>query len=712
VTVTTINVNDMHCASCSNKIRNALNGFAGIQNLQFNPVRRQVFVTHDDGVSSANLLETIELAGFHPHLERDSRFVWQASRDLLKRFGVAGLAMMQVMMVQIALYAGAFQGIEESIRRLLEFTALLFCIPVVVYAAVPFFRSALTSIRHGLNMDAPIALAVSIAFTISLVNTMRGSGEVYYDSVVMFTFLMLGARYLEQRLRHRLGVEDSLQASMPRFANVVEADRISARPLTDIAAGARLWIAEGEQIPLDGTLDSTQAVVEEALLTGESDWQQRRRGDTLFAGTLNRGQGFYLRVTAALEDSRVAEIDKLANTALDAKHHLARLADKVARVFVPSILLIAAATYLLWSWFDPAQALPAALAVLVVSCPCALSLATPAALTAALTRLRQAGVLVKNSRALEVTTELKHVFFDKTGTLTDPRTQVTAVHGLDGRSDAEYLLYAAALQAHAAHPLADAFKDGAVTPAEEAQVVTGHGVQGKVDGQQARIGSADFCGFADEHREPTANADGTAGKQVYLSINHQPAAVFTIDNRIRPDAQRTVQALQADGLSVNMLSGDNQANCARLAAQLGIAYVAASLPEAKPQVLQHARTAPDNQDNGVLYVGDGVNDLPALANADVSVATLETTDLVKSKADVVLLTRRLGALRDFLRIGSRSRHIMRQNLLWALLYNLLAIPLAAFGYAPPWAAALGMSISSLIVMANATRILNIPLETD
>lgn len=714
MTVTTINVNDMHCASCSNKIRNALGDFSGIQNLQFNPVRRQVFVTHNDAVSSANLLETIELAGFHPHLESDSRFVWQASRDLLKRLGVAGLAMMQVMMVQIALYAGAFQGIEEGIRRLLEFTALLFCIPVVVYAAVPFFRSALTSIRHGLNMDAPIALAVSIAFTISLANTMRGSGEVYYDSVVMFTFLMLGARYLEQRLRHRLGVEDSLQASMPRYANVVSDGRIDQQPLAQIAVGAQLWIAEGEQIPVDGVLDSDQAVLEEALLTGESDWQQRHRGDKLFAGTLNRGHGFYLRATAILEESRIAEIDRLANTALDAKHHLARLADRVARIFVPSILLIAAATYLLWSWFAPEQALPAALAVLVVSCPCALSLATPAALTAALTRLRQAGVLVKNSRALEVTNELKHVFFDKTGTLTDPRTQVTAVQGLGQHTDAEYLRYAAALQAHAAHPLAEAFKDGSVTPATKAAVITGQGVQGEIEGLQLRIGSAEFCGFSQAKSDSAGAEVDAAGKQVYLSIDGAPAAVFTVDNQIRPDAQRTVQALQADGLSVNMLSGDNQANCARLAAQIGIHYVAASLPEAKPQVMQQARRAGDDgfNQNGVLYVGDGVNDLPALANADVSVATLETTDLVKSKADVVLLTRRLGALRDFLRIGNRSRDIMHQNLLWALLYNVLAIPLAAFGYAPPWAAALGMSISSLIVMANATRILNTPLETD
>jgi Cu2+-exporting ATPase len=608
------------------------------------------------------------------------------------------------MMVQIALYAGAFQGIEDSMRRLLEYTALLFCIPVVVYSAVPFFRSALTSIRHGLNMDAPIALAVSIAFTISLANTMQGSGEVYYDSVVMFTFLMLGARYLEQRLRHRLGIEDSLQAAMPRTAMVVHGEQMAATPLAAVPVNARIWVAEGEHIPLDGRVESDTALVEEALLTGESDWQQRRRGDQVFGGTLNRGAGFYVQVTGTMAESRVAAIDQLANTALDAKHHLARLADRVARVFVPAILIIAAATYAIWSLFDPQQALPAALAVLVVSCPCALSLATPAALTAALTRLRRSGVLVKNSRALEVTDKLTHVYFDKTGTLTDPRTRISAVELVGAHSETLCRRFAAALQAHAAHPLAEAFKDTTIPPAETAAIISGQGIEGVVEGHRVRVGSATLCGF---HTTETA-ADALQGKRVYLSIDERPAAIFLIANQLRADAQATVAALRASGMGVNMLSGDNDANCAALAAQLGIAYIAASAPEAKPEVLRQARTAA----GGILYVGDGVNDLPALAHADVSVATLETTDLVKSKADVLLLTRRLGALIELLRIGHWSRRIMRQNLLWAFLYNLLAIPLAALGYAPPWAAALGMSVSSLIVMANAGRILKLPLETD
>lgn len=702
MTVTTINVSDMHCAACSDKIRNALNSFEQIRALQFNPVRRQVFVTHSEDLASTALLEQIELAGFRPHLENDTSVEWQQSRDLLKRLGIAGLAMMQVMMVQIALYAGAFHGIEEGMRRLLEYTALLFCVPVVTYAAVPFFRSASVSLRHGVNMDVPIALAIAIAFVASLASTLRGVGEVYYDSVVMFTFLMLGARYLEQRLRHRLGVQESLQASMPQQGRVISGGQQRQVLLEQINTGDELWIAEGDRIPLDGVVASDHAVLEEALLTGESDWTTHPCGDQVYAGTLNRGAGFRLTVSADLANSRVAEIDRLANTALTAKHNLARLADHVARIFVPSILLIAAATYAIWTALAPDQAFSSALAVLVVSCPCALSLATPAALTAALTRLRRTGILVKNPRALEIASDVAHVYFDKTGTLTSPRTHIQSVHLLGGLSEQCCRRYADALQTHSAHPLADAFKHDrasaqAAAPALQARLVAGQGVAGIVDGHDVRIGSAEFCACA-THDEP--------GKAVYLSVDGEPAAQFIVANDIRADAKDTVDALHASGLTAHMLSGDSEQHCARIARDIGIEYIAGSLPEAKPNVLAHAKAGSGR----VMYVGDGVNDLPALAAADISVATLETTDLVKSKADVMLLTRRLGALCDFLRVGRRTRSIMVENLWWALLYNSIAIPVAAMGYAPPWAAALGMSVSSVIVMANATRILNTPLE--
>ena len=696
MTVTTINVTDMHCAACTNKISAALEQFSTVSQLQFNPVRRQVFVTHDDSLAASQLLERIEDVGFTPRLEGDSRVDTTANRVMLKRLGVAGLAMMQVMMVQIALYAGAFQGIEDSIRRLLEFTALLFCIPVVTYSAVPFFVNALKFRRQGLNMDTPIALAIAIAFTISLTSTLTGSGEVYYDSVVMFTFLMLGARYLEQRMRHHLQVEDALLSSLPVQTLVVRDNQHVETALEDVRLGDELWITEGARLPADGQLLTKSAMLEEAWLTGEDAWRHHERGAQLYAGTLNTGPAFAMAVTALPADSRAAEIDKLANTALAHKHKLARLADAVARIFIPSILLLATATYLVWQLVDPAQALTAALAVLVVSCPCALSLATPTALTAALTRLRQAGVLVKASQSLESVTRISDVYFDKTGTLTDPRPQLTSIQTQPSFAREQCLEMAAALQMHSSHPLARAFHRPTRYDAEDVSVKTGAGISGTIAGNDVRIGSAPFCGF----EGPTSESAG--GKTVYLSINAEPAAVFSLSHDVRGDASATMTALKQHGLAVHMVSGDNDDNCADVAERLHIDYQAATTPEGKPAALRAAS-------GGALYVGDGINDLPALASADISAATLETADLVKSKADVILLSKRLGTLVDFFNVGQRTRRIMYENLGWALAYNVIAIPLAALGYVPPWGAALGMSLSSLIVMANAGRLLKTPI---
>ncbi len=694
MTVTTINVADMHCAACTGKIRAALLKLSDVSQLQFNPVRRQVFVTHADTLAASQLLERIEDIGFNPRLENDSRLDSAADKTLLKRLGIAGLAMMQVMMVQIALYAGAFQGIDEGIRRLLEFTALLFCIPVVTYSAVPFFSNALKFRRQGLNMDTPIALAIAIAFAISLTSTLSGSGEVYYDSVVMFSFLMLGARYLEQRMRHRLQVEDSLLGALPATALVVRAGRKEEIPLADILRGHELWIPEGARIPADGQLLSATATVEEAWLTGEDEWRDYERGAQLYAGTLNTGAGFSMAVTNLPQDSRIAEIDKLAHTALTHKHKLARLADAVARVFIPSILGLAGLTYLLWNIVDPSQALPAALAVLVVSCPCALSLATPTAITAALTRLRQAGVLVKHSQALEGATRVSDVYFDKTGTLTDPRPELEDTVA-QGAYDTNYCLaVAAALQIHSHHPLARAFHRPTPFLASDVEMSTGAGISGTVDGKTVRIGSAAFCDLS-------ATRALSSGKTVYLAIDGKPAAVFTLSHNMRNDAATTVSQLKSLGLKVHMLSGDNDKNCATVAGRLGIDYHATASPESKPVAIGAAH-------GSAMYVGDGVNDLPALASADISAATLETADLVKSKADIVLLSKRLGTLVDFVCIGRKTRKVMYENLGWALAYNVIAIPLAALGYVPPWGAALGMSLSSLIVMANASRLLKTP----
>lgn len=700
--ITSLAIADMHCAACVSKIEAALARSPDVLGCEVNPVRRQVFVEHQDGLRSDELISRIADAGFTASLLAASKGSTEEDRKLLSRLGIAGLAMMQVMMVSVALYAGGFYGMEDHFRQLLQLSSLVFCIPVVSYCALPFFTSALNCLgiggpARGLNMDVPIALAIAIAFTASLVATLKGTGEVYFDSVVMFTFLMLGARFFDARLRNSLTLSDGVLASLPRTAQRCEADgRWQSIALADVGVRDVLWIAEGELIPVDGVIDNAPGVghvsLDESVLTGEAAIAHRSVGDAVYAGTLNLGAGFSLSASSTASATRLAQIDQLARSLHGDKHALVRLADRVARVFVPVVLILAAATYVGWSLVDGSQALSAALAVLVVSCPCALALASPAAVTAAIARLRQKGVLVKNSGALESVSGVREVFFDKTGTVTEPVLSVRHVERFTQTDEAWLLDAVAALQRHSSHPFASAFRTGAALPAEQVAAVAGGGISGVVDGRDVAVGSAEFVDAGDQRAalsEPSTVC-------FYVRVDGELAARIDLATRLRADARRTVSELASLGVRPVILSGDNDAHCRAVADQLGIDYIAGCSPESKA-----ARLA----EQPALFVGDGINDVPALAGASVSAATLETSDLVKSRADVLLLSDRLGALTALVQVGRKMLTIMRQNLLWAALYNLTAIPLAAFGFAPPWLAAIGMASSSLLVLANATRIL-------
>lgn len=709
MTRSTISVSDMHCAGCAGRIERALSGIAGIENTRVNPARRLVHVEHSADVDPVGLLQPIEDAGFHPTLSRiESGSARQ--RDLLKRLGIAGLAMMQVMMFAIALHAGAFDGMEPAYRRLLQFASLLFCIPVVTYSAVPFFTSAVASVRSALrtrssalSMDVPIALAIAAAFSVSLANTLSGNGEVYYDSVVMFAFLLLTARYIDDRLKIRFEDANWTLAALPEHAPVVQPDgSLQHVRLEDIGPDSRVWVEQGGQIPLDGVVAAGEATLDESTLTGESIWVRRVPGERVFAGTMNRGAGFELRVTCAVADSRIAAIADLASRAQADKPPVAQLADQIAARFVPAILLLAAVTWLAWQFADPSRAFVAALTVLVVSCPCALALATPAAITAAMTRLRQCGIVLTRSDTLEQLTGIDAAIFDKTGTLTvhDPVLGDVAWLADTGHDRTELQLVAAALERHASHPLARAFQraypQADTSLVDDVEVIPGAGVTGRYRGRTVRIGHAGFCG-----------ARGDDERAVFLAVDGVPAARFTITDPVRSDAAAAVAGLKQAGIDITMVSGDAPERCAELASLLDIRYAARQAPESKLALVRELQ----QQGRRVLVLGDGINDVPVLAAADVSAAVLESSDLVKSNADVLLLSRRLGSLLDLFAVARRTRRVVRQNLGWALAYNATAVPLAALGFMPPWVAALGMAGSSVLVMSNAARLLSRHKET-
>lgn len=701
MTISTISVSDMHCSACAGKIRRALTELKDIQATHINPVRRQVLVEHGSSTDSLQILNTIESAGFTPTLagldDHDAR-----QRSLLKRLGIAGLAMMQVMMAAIALYAGAFDGIEPAYERLLQYTSLFFTIPVICYSAVPFFSSALSSISsRGLNMDVPIALAIGIAFFTSLYATITGGAEVYYDSVVMFTFLLLGARYIDNRLQHRFDLTSQLLAALPRTACRLENGEQREIPVAELGKGDQIWVPQGAQVPVDGVLLDETALLDEAVLTGESDWVGKQTRQPLFAGTLNRGAGFTMTATHTFDQSRIADIAQLAEHAEVQQADISRLTDRIAGIFIPAVLGLATLTFIAWQFVDPQRALLATLTVLVVSCPCALSLATPAALTAAMTRLRQLGVVLTSSQALERAVSINRVYIDKTGTLTVDTPAIESIELFTGDWDeVRSVALATQLQRYSNHPYARAFsasrRDDRFALGN-VHTETGRGVSGTltadVNPLPVRIGSAEFAG-AD-----IATGDDRA---VYLSVADQVVARFVLSNQIRPDAAAAISELKSLGIAPVMLSGDSTDRCAEIANRLDIDFLARQTPEAKLEAIRRDQA----EGHRVLMLGDGINDVPVLAGADVSAAVVEASDLVKSKADVLLLSRRLAPLVDLFRVAAATKIVTRQNLIWAAAYNLTAIPIAALGLMPPWLAALGMAASSTLVMLNATRLLS------
>ena len=672
MSVTAVHVPEMHCGSCVGKLERALRALPQVSRIDANLVRRQLLVTHSALLDPEALMHTVEGAGFSATLD-----ALPASGDpaLLRRLGIAGLMAMQVMMVSLALYFGAAQDMSAELVKALRWVALLFCLPIVAYAAIPFYRGALT---RGINMDTPIALAVSIAFAASAHATLTGTGEVYYDSVAMFVFLLLLARYGDSRLKQRLTKSD---VALPWHTR-------------DLEAGAIVTVGEGELVPADGELLSETASVDEAALTGEAEGVAKVAGNAVFAGTWNVAQPFELRVTATGEATQLARIAARADAV--AKPVTVQWADRVARVFVPAVLLIALTTYLVWLQVAPDRALPAALAVLVISCPCALSLAVPAALSAAQVQLRTLGIAITGGRVLEQLAAITHVRFDKTGTLTEPEPRVASVHVLGAHDAPTCLALAEALEEGSAHPLARAFAARAdhkrAQPGVTQRQTASEGVSGVVDGRNVRVGSAVFCAIPRSQQY----ADAT----VYLSVDGRAAAAFEVRQTLRPDAVAAVEDLKALGLDLALSSGDQVHRCETVAAALGIACSARQSAEDK---LQEALRIQKKQGRS-LFVGDGLNDLPALAASDVSLAMLHASDLVRAKADAYLFTRRLTAVPAMVRIARATRRVMRQNLLWAAAYNVLAIPAAALGWVPPWLAAAGMVTSSLGVLLNAGRL--------
>jgi P-type Cu2+ transporter len=697
-------VEGMHCSNCARTVEKSVGALRGVTRASVNASTAHASVEWDRSRTSLKeIFAAVRTAGYTPIelAEETADAARLERRSALKRIGIAGLGMMQTMMFVYALYAGGAHGIDPNIEQYLRLTGMLFATPVLFYSGFPFFAGALRDIRRRtVGMDVPVAGALALAYTVSVFNTLRGRGQIYYDSVTMFVFFLAAGRYLEMIVRQRsLNATDALSHSLPATAAVMREDGSVERvPLSLVKAGDRLSIAKGAVIPVDGSLLSQSALVDESLITGESTPLTRRRTTTLLGGSINIGHPIELVTRATAADSTLAGIVELLQKAQAERPSMARTADRAASIFSLTTLVLATVVAVCWSLVDPSKVLPATLAVLVITCPCALSLATPATVAAATTRLSRSGVLVLRPDALERLARADTVVLDKTGTLTRGLPVASTSYLVPGRSEEQALAVAAALERSSEHPLASAFAPYALATvtAKATQEYAGRGIQGMVAGHTWRLGQREFVAELCPKNGVEAGIGG-----LVLGNDSGVVAAFHVRDALSEGAAAAVRELRSMGLGLVIASGDGAEPVREVAQAVGIdAWSSRVSPHGKLARVEELQ----RKGHRVLMIGDGVNDGPVLAGAYVSCAIAQGSAIAQAAADLLLVQTSLSPVALAVKTARAALRTMRQNLLWALVYNVSAIPLAALGWVAPWVAAIGMSMSSLIVVANAARL--------
>ena len=713
------------CGACVWLLESWLARQPGVAEVRVNFANRRAVVAWDPTAARlSQVLRAVSAIGFsaHPYDPALSEALARRERRaLLLRVAVAMLATMQVMMFALPAYVSS-EGVAPEQQRLLEWASFVLTLPALVYSAAPFFRGAWRDIaRARLGMDVPVALGIGAAFLASAWATFTGSGAVYYDSVTMFIALLLLARYGELVARQKAGAAIELVARQrPAIAERLRGWPGDTSPDTvaaaQLVAGEVVLVRPGAVLPADGEIIEGRSHVEEAMLTGESLPHLRAPGNRVLAGSVNRDSPLVVRVQAAGEATRLASVLRLVERAASERPGVARVADRAAAWFVGALLLLALGTALVWWQLDPERALPVTVALLVVSCPCALSLATPAALAAAAGSLARAGVVLARSNALESLARVTHVVLDKTGTLTEGCVRLATCETTGGTSRAQAIALAASLDARSEHPLARALQDAAAeaasTPAPvvgEFWQTAGEGVEGSVGGVRVRVGRPEFvaalAGPMPATLRDLADDASHCGALAALGDENGWRAMFTFADTLRPGAARLIEELRDLGIAPVMLSGDRRASVDAVARSLGLDDARGDLtPDAKRTAISQLQA----KGAVVAMIGDGINDAPALAQAQVSISLGSATPLAQHTADVVILSDRVERAATALREARRTLAVIRQNLAWAAAYNAIAIPAAAFGFVTPVVAAVGMSLSSLVVVANALRLTRLP----
>ncbi|WP_068830179.1 heavy metal translocating P-type ATPase [Pseudomonas sp. BMS12] len=702
---TNLLIEGISCAACGWLIEKHLRTLHGVAEASLNLSNQRLQVRWSDSqISLSQLLAELRRIGYAGHpwqADQASERLAEENRKSLRQIGVAGLLWMQVMMAAMATWPEFNIDLSPELDKILRWTSLFLTTPIVFYCCGQFFRGALRDLRtRHLTMDVSVSLAIGGAYIAGIWSTLTGVGELYFDAVGMFALFLLAGRYLERRARERTAAATAqLVSLLPPSCLRLDAQGNSQRVLLrELAIGDRVLVPPGSQLPADGRIVAGQSSVDESLLTGEYLPLPRGEGDTVTAGTLNVEGPLTVQVEALGGDTRLSAIVRLLERAQADKPRLAEMADRVAQWFLLIVLGLAAVVGLVWWQLDSERAFWIVLALLVATCPCALSLATPTALTTATGSLHKLGLLLTRSHVLEGLKHIDTVIFDKTGTLSEGRLTLERIVTLRELDADACLALAAALEHGSEHPIARAF-GYSNRGAEQLSSHPGLGLQGEVDGRLLRIGQPGYVAELTGREAPSIPGD--QGQWLLLGDARGPLAWFVLSDRLREDAPELIAACRAQGWEIILLSGDSSPMVGEVARKLEIADARGGLtPDAKLAVLQQLHGA----GRRVLMLGDGVNDVPVLAGADISVAMGSATDLAKTSADAVLLSNRLSSLVQGFALARRTRHIIVENLAWATLYNGLVLPFAALGMVTPLWAALGMSASSLLVVLNALRL--------
>ncbi|MGL5217460.1 MAG: heavy metal translocating P-type ATPase [Aeromonas hydrophila] len=701
-----LTVEGLTCAACAWLIERHLGNLAGLHYINVNTTTHRARIKWDpDRLSLSDILKGFAKIGYRAYpfqTHQQEALYAKEVRSYMFRLALAGLGSMQVMMCAVALYMDLFISVEEEFMVYFKWISLLLSTPIMIYSAQPFYVGAWRSLRQGhLSMDVSVSLALIGAFVASMWATVFNIGEVYYDSITMFVFFLLLGRFLELRARRKASESSSnLARLVPIMATRLDEEGEHEVAAKTLQVGDRVRVLAGATLPADGIILLGQASLNESMLTGEQLPLLKQAGDAVYAGTINTDAPLEIRVSHRIEESRLAQIMRLQDHALDDKPAIAQMADVLSRHFILVLLFIAAGVWTFWHFHQPEQAFWVTLAVLVATCPCALSLATPTALTSATARLTRAGILLRRGHVLDVLTRANRIVMDKTGTLTTGNISLTSTEVLGNLDAARCLAIARALEAYSEHPIARSFRsnaaeDAVLLAASKVTPVIGHGIEGVIDGRHYRLGSARWLGISDTH---AAQADGLV---IYLADEDRALARFLLTDTLRPDAKALIQAFKAAGLKTTILTGDSSAQADEVARELGVdELVKGVTPDGKLAYLKEHEARGDIS----IMVGDGINDAPVLAGAHASFAMAGGTDLAKNSADAILLADDLSRLLDARALALRTRKIIKENFAWSIGYNLLVLPLAASGWLPPYVAAAGMSLSSLIVVTNSMRL--------